>query len=145
LEIVEIRAGYLLKYLQARQMSLVIGQYRQLLKLLLFNPAQSTIRKFMQGDLTLGTAEQGAKAILRFNIPNQSCRFNMPSILLLPPDRSMDRRQGKVLPLTRLPGWLRISGIRRVRNKAPIMPARNRAAANRVALEHGRVPGAFCC
>jgi hypothetical protein len=62
LEIVEVRTGYLLKYLQARQMSLVVGQYRQLL---LFNPTQSAIRKFVEGDLTLGTAEHGAKVILQ--------------------------------------------------------------------------------
>lgn len=62
LEIVEIRANYLLKYLQARQMSLVIGHYRQLL---LFDPPQSRIGQFVTGDLTLGSAEQGAKAILQ--------------------------------------------------------------------------------
>ena len=43
-------------------MSLVVGQYRQLL---LFNPTQSAIRKFVEGDLTLGTAEHGTKVILQ--------------------------------------------------------------------------------
>lgn len=62
LETVEIRADYLLKYLQARQMSLVVGHYRQLL---LFDPPQSSIGQFVVGDLTLGSAEQGAKAILQ--------------------------------------------------------------------------------
>jgi hypothetical protein len=62
LETVEIRREYLLKYLRARQMSLVVGHYRQLL---LFSPSQDKIRAFVQGDLTLGSPEQGAKAILQ--------------------------------------------------------------------------------
>lgn len=62
LETVEIRTDYLLKYLQARQMSLLVGHYRQLL---LFNPTQSAIGGFVTGDLTLGSVEQGAKAILQ--------------------------------------------------------------------------------
>jgi hypothetical protein len=62
LETVEIRTDYLLKYLQARQMSLLVGHYRQLL---LFNPSQSAIAAFVTGDLTLGSVEQGAKAILQ--------------------------------------------------------------------------------
>ena len=70
LEIVEIRVEYLCKYLQARQMALLVGHYRDLR---LFNPAQSTIGMFTEGDLTLGSPEQGVKALvgcwLRNDIP----------------------------------------------------------------------------
>ena len=62
LQTVEIRADYLLKYLQARQMSLLVGHYRQLL---LVNPAQKTIAAFVNGELTLGSPEQGSKALLQ--------------------------------------------------------------------------------
>jgi hypothetical protein len=62
LETVEIRADYLLKYLQARQMSLLVAHYRQLL---LFGPSQSAIEAFVEGDLTLGSPELGVKAILQ--------------------------------------------------------------------------------
>ena len=60
LEIVEIRADYLLKYLQARQMSLLVGHYRQLL---LFDPEPSTTAAFVKEDVTVGSPDQGAKAI----------------------------------------------------------------------------------
>jgi hypothetical protein len=62
LQTVEIRADYLLKYLQARQMSLLVGHYRQLL---LFSPDQAAIGAFVKGELTLGSPEQGSKAILQ--------------------------------------------------------------------------------
>jgi hypothetical protein len=63
LETTEIRTDYLLKYLQARQMSLLVGHYRHLY---LFNPSQSAIGAFVKGDeLTLGSPEQGAKAIFQ--------------------------------------------------------------------------------
>lgn len=62
LEIVELQIDYLLKYLQMRQMSLVVGQYRHLH---LFDPLPSTIGMFVDGDLVLGSPEQGAKAILQ--------------------------------------------------------------------------------
>ncbi len=62
LEIVEIRVDYLLRYLQARQMSLVIGHYRHLH---LFDPPPSVIEKFVTGDVILGSPEQGSKAILQ--------------------------------------------------------------------------------
>lgn len=61
LESVEIRSDYLLKYLQARQMSLVVGHFRQLL---LFDPPQHCIEAFVKEDLTLGSPEQGVRAIL---------------------------------------------------------------------------------
>jgi hypothetical protein len=62
LEVVEIRSDYLLKYLQARQMSLIVGHYRQLL---LFDPSQISIKAFVEKDVTLGEPEQRAKAILQ--------------------------------------------------------------------------------
>lgn len=62
LEVVEIRVDYLLKYLQARQMSLVVGHYRHLH---FFDPSHSTIGAFVEGDVMLGSPERGAKAILQ--------------------------------------------------------------------------------
>jgi hypothetical protein len=62
LEIVELQIDYLLKYLQMRQMSLVVGHYRHLH---LFDPSPSTIEMFVEGDLVLGSSEQGTKAILQ--------------------------------------------------------------------------------
>jgi len=63
LETVEIRTDYLLKYLQARQTSLLVGHYRHLH---LFNPSQSATRAFVKtDDLRLGSPEQGARAILQ--------------------------------------------------------------------------------
>ncbi len=62
LEIVEIRTDYLLKYLQARQLSLIVGHYRHLH---LFSPSPSTIGMFVEGELTLGSPEQAAKAVLQ--------------------------------------------------------------------------------
>jgi len=62
LEVVEIRADYLLKYLQARQMSLVVGHYRHLH---LFDPSDGAIKAFVQGEVVLGSAEHGAKAIFQ--------------------------------------------------------------------------------
>src|ERR1043166_545462 len=61
LEIVEIRTEYLLKYLQARQMTLLVGHYRQLL---MFDPEPSKIRSFVKKDVTIGSSDQGMKAIL---------------------------------------------------------------------------------
>jgi hypothetical protein len=62
LKIVEIRADYLLKYLRARQMSLVVGHYRHLH---FFNPPAVAVAAFVEGDVVLGSAGQGAKAILQ--------------------------------------------------------------------------------
>ena len=62
LQAIDIRSDYLLKYLQARQMCLVVGHYRQLL---LFKPTQSQIDAFQTGDITIGSAIQGAKALLQ--------------------------------------------------------------------------------
>ena len=62
LEIVEVRANYLLKYLQARQMALLVGHYRHLH---LFNPLPQIVAMFEPGDLVLGSPERGAKALLQ--------------------------------------------------------------------------------
>jgi hypothetical protein len=63
METVEIQADYLLKYLQARQMSLLVAHYRQLL---LLDPSQSSIKAFVkEGDVVMGSPNQGAKAILQ--------------------------------------------------------------------------------
>lgn len=61
-EVVEIRTDYLLKYLRARQMSLLVGHYRQLL---LFNPPPASVEAFVNEDVTLGSPEQGSKAMLQ--------------------------------------------------------------------------------
>lgn len=62
LQTIDIRSDYLLKYLQARQMCLVVGHYRQLL---LFRPTQNQIDAFQTGDISIGTATQGSKALLQ--------------------------------------------------------------------------------
>jgi hypothetical protein len=62
LEVVEIRVTYLLKYLQARQLSLVIGHYRHLH---LFNPSPNAIDSFLEGNVTLGSRERAVKAIVQ--------------------------------------------------------------------------------
>jgi hypothetical protein len=61
LEIVEIQVRYLLRYLQVRQISLIIGHYRHLH---LFDPSPSTIGMFVEGDVMLGSPDRGAKAIV---------------------------------------------------------------------------------
>jgi hypothetical protein len=61
LQIVDVRSDYLFKYLQARQMSLLVGHYRQLL---LFDPMPEKIQAFVKEDTTIGTPDRGAKAIL---------------------------------------------------------------------------------
>lgn len=60
--VVDIRVDYLQKYLQSRQMSLLVGHYRQLL---LFDPHIDAINNFVKEDVTLGSVDQGAKAILQ--------------------------------------------------------------------------------
>ncbi|MGO9117509.1 MAG: hypothetical protein ACLQPD_07850 [Desulfomonilaceae bacterium] len=62
LEVVEIQVDYLREYLQARQMSLLIGHYRHLH---LFDPPESAIERFVVGEVILGSPGQGAKAILQ--------------------------------------------------------------------------------
>lgn len=58
LRVVEIRTDYLLKYLRARQMSLIVGHYHQLL---FFDPTQKIVESFVKEDLTLGSPDQGVK------------------------------------------------------------------------------------
>jgi hypothetical protein len=62
LEVIEIRTNYLLKYLQARQMSLIAGHYRHFH---LFDPQEATVEKFVEGDVILGSPEQQAKALFQ--------------------------------------------------------------------------------
>ena len=71
LHIVEVRTDYLLKYLQARQLSLVVGHYRHLH---LFDPSPETIKAFVQEDkdlvqgspaLVRGSPAEGTKAIFQ--------------------------------------------------------------------------------
>lgn len=60
LHTVDIRTDYLLRYLQMRQMSLLIGHYRQLL---LFHPSQGAIDAFVKEDLVVGSPQSGTKAL----------------------------------------------------------------------------------
>ncbi len=62
LKTVEIRTEYLLKYLRARQLSLVVGHYRHLH---FFDPPKSAVDAFVKEDVVLGSPEQGAKAIFQ--------------------------------------------------------------------------------
>ena len=62
LQIVEIRVEYLRKYLQARQVSLLVGHYRHLH---LFDPSPSTLEAFVKEDIVRGSPNQGAKAIFQ--------------------------------------------------------------------------------
>ena len=82
LQIVEVRTDYLVKYLRARQLSLVVGHYRHLH---LFDPSPETIKAFVQEDndlvqgspaLVQGSPSKGTKAIfqnwgLRQDIPGK--------------------------------------------------------------------------
>jgi hypothetical protein len=61
LEIVETRSEYLLKYIKARQLSLLVCHFR---RLLLFNPTQHLIDTFVKEDFNLGSPEQNAKTIV---------------------------------------------------------------------------------
>jgi hypothetical protein len=60
-EIVEIRVEYLSKYLQARQMALLVEHTR---RLQLYNPPKETVERFEECTLTLGSSSQGMKAII---------------------------------------------------------------------------------
>ncbi len=62
LQVVEIRVDYLLKYIEARQMSLLIGHYRHLH---FFDPSQANVDSFVKEDVVLGSPDIGAKAILQ--------------------------------------------------------------------------------
>ncbi|HHN47055.1 MAG TPA: hypothetical protein ENN09_06395, partial [Planctomycetes bacterium] len=60
-EIVDIRTDYLRKYLQARQMSLVVGHFHQLKYR---NPSANDMQSFVKGKEVLEGLERKAKAIL---------------------------------------------------------------------------------
>jgi hypothetical protein len=62
LSVVDIQSSYLKEYLQARQMVLLVGNYRHLL---LFNPSEAEVSAFGEtGDIVLGASEKGVKAEL---------------------------------------------------------------------------------
>jgi hypothetical protein len=95
LKTVEIRTEYLLKYLRARQLSLLVGHYRHRH---LFNPPKSAIDAFVKGDLVLGSPKQGVKAVLQNWGPREGLtdrkRFLQRRLHLWfevpPPDLSME-------------------------------------------------------
>lgn len=62
LNIVEIRADYLRKYLQARQLSLVVGHYHHLH---FHRPSDAAVNSFVKEDVTLGSIDQRAKAVFQ--------------------------------------------------------------------------------
>jgi hypothetical protein len=57
---IEIRTEYLLRYLQARQMALLVGHYHHRH---LFSPTPYECDRYVKEDVTVGTAELGMKAI----------------------------------------------------------------------------------
>ena len=72
MHVVEIRTDYLRKYLQARQLSLVVAHYRHLH---LIDPSRETTEAFVNENIVRGSADQGTKAMfqnwgLRQNIPD---------------------------------------------------------------------------
>lgn len=73
LEIVEIRVEHLRRYLQARQMSLIVGHYRHLH---LYNPSPGSVERFVAEDLVIGAPDQGAKAIFQ----NWGLRQDVPGM-----------------------------------------------------------------
>jgi hypothetical protein len=75
LDVVEIRVPYLLKYLQARQLSLVVGHYRHLH---LFDPPPKAAKTFVAGEAVLGSPESGAKAIIQSNGIDESFMGDKP-------------------------------------------------------------------
>ena len=62
LHVVEIRVNYLQKYLQARQLSLVVAHYRHLH---LFDLSPEAIEAFVKEDIVRGSPDQGAKAVFQ--------------------------------------------------------------------------------
>lgn len=62
LKVVDIRVDYLRKYLQARQMALLVGHYRHLI---LHEPSEAAVQAFVKGDVTLGAPDQGVKALMQ--------------------------------------------------------------------------------
>lgn len=64
LKALEIRTDYLLKYLQARQLSLIVGHYRHLH---LYSPTAAVDAQFGEEEVTLGSPASGTKAMLASN------------------------------------------------------------------------------
>ena len=62
LQIVEIRVNFLKRYLQQRQLSLMVGHYRHLH---LLDPSPETIEKDVAEDLEYGSPDQGSKVIFQ--------------------------------------------------------------------------------
>ena len=62
LQTVEVRVSYLKKYLQQRQLSLMIGHYRHLH---LLDPSPDAIEAYLKEDIEFGSKDQGSKAIVQ--------------------------------------------------------------------------------
>lgn len=71
LRIIEIRSDYLIKYLRVRQLSLVIAHYHHRH---FYNPPVEAVHAFTSEDVTLGSPEVGAKALMQ----NWGLRRDLP-------------------------------------------------------------------
>lgn len=69
----EIRTDYLLRYLQARQLALLVGEYRHRH---LFKPSSAAIEAFVKEDETLGDPEAKVKALIQ----NWGLRKDVPGL-----------------------------------------------------------------
>lgn len=78
LSIVEIRTDYLLKYLQARQISLLVGHYRHLY---LYDPSPINFETFVTGDVEVGSTDQGTKVIVQNHKGGQALVVESPFLL----------------------------------------------------------------
>lgn len=75
---IDIRVDYLEKYIQARQMSLVVGHYRHLL---LRYPTEEVMTKFEREELTLGSAKTGTKAMMQ-SYSDEDHRMSNPAFAM---------------------------------------------------------------
>lgn len=62
LHYIDIRTEYLLRYLKARQLSLLVGHYRHLH---LYSPPEKSSRMFVQEDVVHGSPERGVKVTVQ--------------------------------------------------------------------------------
>lgn len=62
LQTVEVRVSYLKRYLQQRQLSLMVGHYRHLH---LLDPSPDAIEVYLKEDVEIGSKDQGSKAIVQ--------------------------------------------------------------------------------
>lgn len=62
IESIQIRSDFLARYLQARQMALLVGHYSHLH---LYNPSTDDIKSFEKGDLVLGSPKEHGKALFQ--------------------------------------------------------------------------------